>query len=373
MKLLVNFLQSQSGGARSYLRSMLRYINQWPNQEDLTVYVLIYQRQLDADQIDIAQFNIKTIIVDSIPQFKPVAEQWLVRKAIHQNGIDVLFTPYQVAVPFKGVKSISMLRNMEPFFHKQFPSTLRNRIRNVVLQFLSSYTLKKSDLAIAVSDFSKQFMINNLGITESKIVRIYHGRDLRFSPVSSTKDTPLLREVNVDSKTYIFTNGSILPYRKLEIILEAFALSLASNDHKLVIAGDSNDANYKSLIDDVINRYRLEDKVIRLGFIDIEKIMVFYRHCKLFITATEIEACPNIAIEAMSSGCPVVASDKAPLPEMFQDKAIYFNAGDVKNLADKLDAFISTSTPIDSIDYNIDRFSWQQCANETLSSIKSVF
>ena len=373
MNLLINFLQSQSGGARSYLRNMLQYINQWAKEGDLTVYVLIYQRQLDVDQIDVEKFNIKIIVIENIPHFKPVAEQWFVRKSIYKYRIDVLFTPYQVSLPFKGVKTISMLRNMEPFFHGQFPSTLRNRIRNLILQLLSSHTLKKSDLAIAVSDFSKQFMINNLGITESKIVRIYHGRDLRFSPKPSPQDTQLLRELKVDSKNFIFTNGSILPYRKLEIILEAFALSVASIHHNLIVAGDSNDANYKLFIDDVIKRYRLEDKVIRLGFIDIEKIMVFYRHCKFFITATEIEACPNIAIEAMSSGCPVVASDKPPLPEMFQDKAIYFNAGDVKNLAEKLDDIISNSIQIEAIDYNIDRFSWQQCANETLRSIKSFF
>lgn len=372
MKLLINFLQSHSGGARSYLRNILPYINHWPDQEEMQVYLLLYKQQLDADKIDVSKFKIKPVIIDTIPKFKPLAEQCVVRKIAKQLSADILFTPYQVAFPVKGVRSVLMLRNMEPFLHWQFSSTKRNRIRNIVLQLLSSYSLKNADLVIAVSDFAKEYMIKHLGISPKKIDRIYHGRDQRFSSTSTANDFDLLRKFGVDRYGYIFTSGSLLPYRKLEIILDAFALSETSRRHKLVVAGDSNDAKYKALISEIIERRKLTNKVVRLGFIDIEKIMVLYRHAKLFVTATEIEACPNIAIEAMSSGCPVIASNKPPLPEMFQDKAIYFNAGDVKDLAKKLDFFISNSIQINAIDYNVDRFSWEQCANKTLLSIHSV-
>lgn len=372
MKLLINFLQSHSGGARSYLRNILPYINHWPDQENLKVYILLYKQQLDADKIDASQFNIKPIIIDTIPKFKPLAEQRVVWKTAKKLSVDILFTPYQVAFPVKGVKLVLMLRNMEPFLHWKFSSTSKNRIRNIVLQLLSSYSLKNADLAIAVSDFAKDYMVKQLGIPPEKIDRIYHGRDHRFSSTPTASDADLLHQFGVDSHRYIFTSGSILPYRKLETILEAFALSEASRHYKLVVAGDSNDTSYKTLIDGIIERCQLSKKVVRMGFIDIEQIMVLYRHAKLFITATEIEACPNIAIEAMSSGCPIIASDKPPLPEMFEDKAIYFKAGDIDSLANKLDTLSSAAEQPRIIDYKLDRFSWKLCADETLRAIKSV-
>ncbi len=370
MKLLINFLQSQSGGARSYLRNILPYISDWSEHDEITVYVLLYKRQVDVDRINIEKLNIKPIIIDQVPKFlKPFSEQLIVKKTIKQFKIDTLFTPYQVSLPFSGIKTISMLRNMEAFLHWQFPSTFRNRIRNIVLQNLSNLTIRKSDLVIAVSDFAKNYMLDQLHIPEDRIIKIYHGRDQRFSPIKTANDNAILKNLNLISDSYIFTSGSILPYRKLETIIEAFAKSAGQHSIQLVIAGDSNDIPYKNLIRDLIHRNKLENRVLQLGFIDIEKIIVLYRHAKLFVTATEIEACPNIAIEAMASGCSIIASNKAPLPEMFQDKVVYFKAGNSIDLAEKITAFLTTPQNSDAPDYDIDRFSWHLCADNTYKAI----
>ncbi len=370
MKLLINFLQSQSGGARSYLRNILPYISDWENQHGMTVYVLLYKRQIDIDQIDVNKINIKPIVIDQVPKFlKPLIEQLIVKKAIKEFDVDTLFTPYQVSLPFSSIKTVSMLRNMEAFLHWQFSSTLRNRIRNIVLQILSSLTIRKSDLVIAVSDFAKNYMLDQLHIPEDRIIRVYHGRDHRFNPIKSDNDYKILQNLNLISGSYIFTSGSILPYRKLETIIEAFAKSAGQHNSQLVIAGDSNDIPYKNLIRDLIHRNKLEDRVIQLGFIDIEKIIVLYRHARLFVTATEIEACPNIAIEAMASGCRIIASDKAPLPEMFQDKVIYFKAGNSFDLAEKIIVFFNNSQDSQMPNYDIDRFSWSLCADNTYKAI----
>ncbi len=369
MKLLINFLQSHSGGARSYLRNILPFVGNWAEHDEMVVYVLLYQRQIDADKIDVNQLKFKLIIIDKVPKvFKPLAEQYIVQKTIKKFEIDTLFTPYQIAFSFSGVKTVSMLRNMEAFLHWQYPSTLRNRIRNIILQAVSKLTLQKSDLIIAVSDFAKDYMVDELNIPESKIVRIYHGRDQRFSPIKHSNDDLILKQVNLESGSYIFTSGSILPYRKLETIIKAFSLSAENHDSTLIVAGDSNDAKYKALIADEVKRSGVIDRIHFLGFIDIEKIIVLYRHAQLFITATEIEACPNIAIEAMASSCRIIASDKSPLPEMFQDGATYFKAGESQDLANKINIFFSSPQGIIS-DFDINRFLWKYCAENTYKAI----
>ena len=42
MKLLINFLQSHSGGARSYLRNILPLIDEWQGRDDMNVHVRLY-------------------------------------------------------------------------------------------------------------------------------------------------------------------------------------------------------------------------------------------------------------------------------------------------------------------------------------------
>ena len=49
---------------------------------------------------------------------------------------------------------------------------------------------------------------------------------------------------------------------------------------------------------------------------------VLYRRCQLFVTATEVEACPNIAIEALTAGCSIVASDSGPAREILGDASV---------------------------------------------------
>jgi glycosyltransferase involved in cell wall biosynthesis len=39
---------------------------------------------------------------------------------------------------------------------------------------------------------------------------------------------------------------------------------------------------------------------------------------------SRVEACPNIALEAMSHGAFCLAADNPPLPEFFQEAAIYY-------------------------------------------------
>lgn len=370
MNLLVNFLQSRSGGGRAYLRNILPYIDEWSATYNITIHVLLYREQICDDKIDISNIKFHLILIDKISRFKFLTEQLIVRKVIQRVGADILFTPYQVAIPFYRVKSVSMLRNMEVFLHWGYSYALKMRIRNIILQAASVYSLKKSDLIVAVSEFSRNFMIDNLGISEKKIIRIYHGRDERFNSAYMDKDIELLRAIGVSREEYIFTSGSILPYRKLEIVLEAFARSKISCDIKLVVAGDGNDLGYKKKIYEVVEQNKLKGRVIFLGFIDIESVAIIYRNCKFFVTATEIEACPNIAIEAMSSRCVVLAPNKAPLPEMFGDVAVYFQPGNVEDLAAKMNSLVFADKK--EVDYNLERFSWKQCAEDTIQSIMSI-
>ena len=52
--------------------------------------------------------------------------------------------------------------------------------------------------------------------------------------------------------------------------------------------------------------------------------------------ASECENCPNILLEAMASGRPVICSNDPPMPEFGQDAVLYFNPRDPAQLTDQL-------------------------------------
>ena len=98
-----------------------------------------------------------------------------------------------------------------------------------------------------------------------------------------------------------------------------------------------------------------------------------YRRCLVCIIATEIEACPNIAIEAMSSGCTIISSDRPPLSEIFAGSSLVFTSRDVEGLSQHISACLSddklrTEMGKRALERSL-AFSWQKCAEETYAAL----
>ena len=110
-----------------------------------------------------------------------------------------------------------------------------------------------------------------------------------------------------------------------------------------------------------------------VGHVSWEMMRALYQCCKVCVIASEIEACPNIAIEAMTSGCVIVASDQPPLPEMFNDSAVYFRSRNVADLADKMQLALLDANLREQLQTLALRrsqgFSWRTCAAKTFQAL----
>jgi glycosyltransferase involved in cell wall biosynthesis len=58
---------------------------------------------------------------------------------------------------------------------------------------------------------------------------------------------------------------------------------------------------------------------------------------------SRVEACPNIALEAMSHGAFCLAADNPPLPEFFQEAALYYRPKSGAALAQAISAALAYS------------------------------
>ena len=128
------------------------------------------------------------------------------------------------------------------------------------------------------------------------------------------------------------------------------------------------------MLAELISQTGLKKQIIMLGQVDKTCMQALYRHARLFVTASETEACPNIAIEAMASGCRIVASDSMPMPEIFQQAACYFKQGDSLSLAQVMTQNVSHKTPTCkplALQRAAD-FSWPLCAQQTFELLVST-
>ena len=87
---------------------------------------------------------------------------------------------------------------------------------------------------------------------------------------------------------------------------------------------------------------------------------------------SRVEACPNIALEAMSQGCICIAANNPPLPEFFGDAVIFYPPKDGTALAEAIQTVLARDdnqrkVMSEKAKRRAAKFSWDICAEKTVA------
>jgi glycosyltransferase involved in cell wall biosynthesis len=78
-------------------------------------------------------------------------------------------------------------------------------------------------------------------------------------------------------------------------------------------------------------------------------------------------------LEAMASGCPVVVSRTAALPEVFDGAAFFCDPNDPEDIAAAIQSAIQPSpAAANQVKSFAQKFTWKKCARETLEVLRSL-
>lgn len=377
MKILINCLSSVSGGAVSYLQNMSPLLSR------------LFLDSSEGNELRFLAHESQRALLGSIPESqccwmkgarligwqRVLWEHRHLARIASEEQADVVFTPYQTGSRMRRRKHVMMLRNMEPFLFDSYPYALSSLMRNLILQWETSRALRGADRIIAVGEVPEKQMTNGLGISPWRIRRIYHGRDTSFAPDGDwEEDQKCLQEIGVSSD-FLLTCGSMLPYRRYEDVIESFnrCAGAVSPKLKLVIAGSGTDKRYRRLIQRTIVSSPYRDRILAVGHVPHRTMMALYRRCVLCVIASEIEACPNIVIEALSSGCVIVSCDRPPLPEIVQGASLEYPSRNISELTSRIrlgieDTLLRRRMKALAIE-RAGEFSWAKCAKETYSAL----
>ncbi|MEO8692716.1 MAG: glycosyltransferase [Acidimicrobiales bacterium] len=188
----------------------------------------------------------------------------------------------------------------------------RSRLRLAVLRRIDAFTARRTHAFVALTDEVGESAIRNLAIDPRRLVVIPRGVDLdQFS------FTPL-RAANTDIR--IVSLGRLAPQKGHETTLSAVALlkkwGLTS---RLVIAGEGSLLDELQRLADALG---VQDSVTFAGALDTDAVSRLLARADVFCFPSRWEGQGNALLEAMASGCPVVASDIAPVREVLGDAGI---------------------------------------------------
>jgi len=283
----------------------------------------------------------------------------------------VIFVPVERSFRFREVPVVNMIQNMEPFITNIHGDPLGERLKKWIQYIVGKRAIKKANRVIAISNFVYDFLVKCWDIPSKKIGLVHHGIDIKKNEAGYQPD--IISE-GWHGK-FIFTAGSIRPARGLEDLLLAMKyLSLQGEKSiRLVIAGESEHrmSGYQKKLKDWAQENNLLDKICWVGSLNEKEMAWCYQSCRAFVMTSRVEACPNIALEAMSYGCISITADNSPLPEIFDDAAIFYPPKDGKVLAEAIQTVFAwddnqRKVMSEKARKRASEFSWDVCAEKTV-------
>jgi teichuronic acid biosynthesis glycosyltransferase TuaC len=164
----------------------------------------------------------------------------------------------------------------------------------------------KASAIITVSDALREKMIG-MGVPPAKITTLRNGYDpALFHPADRAEART---ELGVSGKT-LLSVGNLIESKGHHIVIEALT---RLPDFNLVIIGSGTMARELKAS---ARRRAVGDRVRFEGTVQQAKLRLHYSACDALVLASSREGMPNVLIESLACGCPVIATKTGGNPEV---------------------------------------------------------
>ncbi len=277
-----------------------------------------------------------------------VWEQFRLPRVLRRRPVDLLFSP-GYSLP-GGASRPSLVTIHDVSFEvlpRDFSFRERRRRRFLARRAARSATRVLTDTGRTAAELQRRY-----GVPKERIAVAPLGVSPRFEEagVSVARDGARTRETLARlgvRRPYLLVPGSILPRRRLDLVLAGWTRLAAGGwsapgvgdpsieEIRLVVAG----ANRLPRPDDLDRTIRLSgcaDRVDRLGYVDDQALPELYAAAAGTIYVSEYEGYGLPPLESLASGAPALVSDAPALLELWPDYPLGCERLDVDGLADGL-------------------------------------
>ena len=217
-----------------------------------------------------------------------------------------------------------------------------------------------------VSSFSKKELIRYCKMPEAKLrVTLEGGEHVLSVPA----DEKILRQQELERRPFVLAVSSLSPNKNFRAVVRAAEL-LGDTDFDVVVAGGTNPRIFSR------SGQSLPGSVKHVGYVSDGELRALYEHAACFVYPSFYEGFGLPPLEAMSCGCPTIASETASMPEVCGDAVLYCNPDDPANIAHKIRQLMEDERLRENLRarglQRASRFSWESCAIETVSVLDEL-
>ncbi len=352
----------------SLMTNLERWYNHGQSKESIGPYLE------DTYNIDSKEDSrIKNFIIDSgkniFKNFDQYRYKLIVKKNIKKQNIKHL-TSQELAYLLNSVKmdkSVVTCYDLIPWAYEKNHSRIwKNNMTG----------LKKADMIMTISEFSKKEIIKYLKYPEDRIKIVSAAVDHEL--YQKKRDRTILNKLNLplDHK-YVLYVGSETPRQNLKFLLKAFnKLKKNLPNVKLLKIGDSQSYGARKQLLISIKEMRLENDVKFIGYVPEDELPKWYNASDLLVYPCLYAGFGLPPLEAMACGTPVITSNTSSLPEVVEEAGIMVDPYDVNSMALKMyEVLTNQGLHEDLTKKGLKRaqtFTWDNAANETFEVYDSI-
>jgi len=190
-----------------------------------------------------------------------------------------------------------------------FKSVKMGGLRKFYKEFSYWWSLRRARHVVCISEFTRGEVVEAYGIEGARVSTVHHG----------ASDLSLIdcAEMEVPFPRFWVTFGH-QAHKNVDTVLRAMVLDSAGR-HKLVVVGKHEYIDH--VLKPLASELGVERRVYFAGRVSDQQLAWLYRNSLGLIFVSLYEGFGLPVLEAMTAGCPVIASDRCSIPEVAGDAA----------------------------------------------------
>lgn len=367
MKIVINALSARLGGGQTYLKNLFAHL---PAQPDLEIVVYAPDSLRLPEDPRIRRGTTRWPTAN--PLLRSIWEQLALPRILARERADVLFCPgglISTRVP-PGCRTATMFRNMTPFDKsaRQLVPFGLQRLRIWMLEHLMLRSMARADLTIFISDYARSVIDARIRVRQAETIP--HG----IAPIFRTHGATMERPPSLPVGKYVLYVSKFDSYKHQNEVVQGFSRlpRELQQQYTLVLVGE-NDHPSAAHIAATKDSLCVPGSVLLLGAVPYADLPAYYHHAEAIVFASSCENCPNILLEGLAAGRPVLSSNVMPMPEFGGNGIEYFSPFDPDDIAQALQRVltdpqharkVATAALVESR-----RFEWMESAYRTWKSL----
>ena len=226
------------------------------------------------------------------------------------------------------------------------------------------------------SEYVRKEVMEEYSIPGNKVVAIPLAASHNFMPQVDGVVAKTLSTYSLQDKKYFLAVGTLEPRKNLITAIQAHAAlpGRVRKEYPLVLAGLRGWEN--STLDKVLYPLAQSGDVRVLGYVPDEHLPAMYSGATAFVYPSLYEGFGLPPLEAMACGAPVIASNRASLPEVVGDAGITIDAYDIEGLCEAMHELACDPKKRQKLAESglqqSRHFSWRRTAAETIDVYKAI-